>query len=410
MEINHKAVYPKLELPIVQSNSDIVNRVRNEFVRLHGLNDQMVVVSSPGRINLIGEHTDYNEGFVLPSAIDRAIYLAVAPAQGFEVTITSLDFKDDFRFDSQKPLKSNKGWANYLIGIVDELGRAGYPMSGFDCVYAGDIPIGSGMSSSAAVEAGLAFALDRIFEFGIERATLAKIAQRSENRFVGVRCGIMDQFANLLSKGESALMLDCRSIDYEYIPFARKDLRFVLCDTGVKHNLASSEYNLRRQQCEMGVEVMKKYQPNITSLREVGRELLEGHKDEVDPTVFKRCTYVLDENARVEIARDYLLQKDYESFGKLLYASHEGLRTKYEVSCRELDFLVEAASKIDGVLGARMMGGGFGGCTLNLVEGDSVGYFTQRIRESYVEQLGKVPQIYNCTLMPGTNLVATNGH
>ncbi len=394
----------------MQSNSDIANMVRKEFVRLHGQNDKMIVVRSPGRINLIGEHTDYNNGFVLPSAIDRAIYLAVAPTQGFEVTITSLDFKDDFHFDSQKPLRSNKGWANYLIGIVDELLRAGYPIDGFDCVYAGDIPIGSGMSSSAAVESGLAFALDRIFELGIERSALAKFAQLSENRFVGVRCGIMDQFANLLSKGESALLLDCRTLEYEYIPFARKDLGFVLCDTGVKHNLASSEYNLRRKQCETGVEVMKKFQPNITSLREVGRGLLEGHKDEVDPTVFKRCTYILDENARVESARDYLLQGDYESFGRLLYASHDGLRTKYEVSCKELDLLVEAASKIDGVLGARMMGGGFGGCTLNLVEGDSVGYFTERIRESYFKQVGKAPQIYNCTLMPGTNLVATNGH
>ncbi|HEY9166579.1 MAG TPA: galactokinase [Candidatus Kryptonia bacterium] len=389
----------------MESNSSIVDLLRREFVRLYGNNERMIIVRSPGRINLIGEHTDYNEGFVLPSAIGRAIYLAVAPGNGFEVTVTSLDFKDNYRFESRSPARSEKAWANYLIGVVAELGKAGYPVTGFKCVYAGDIPIGSGLSSSAAVESGLAFAMNSIFNLGIERAELARIAQRSENDFVGVRCGIMDQFANLMSKGESALHLDCRSLDYEYVPFVRKDLRFVLCDTGVKHSLASSEYNPRRQQCETGVKIVRKYDPRVQSLRDVGLEMLREHRDELGDIVFNRCSYVVEENSRVDSACKCLEQNDYARFGEFLYLSHQGLRDKYEVSCRELDLLVEAASKIDGVLGARMMGGGFGGCTLNLVERDSLEDFNGKIKEAYLEKTGKLPQVYECDLMPGTDVV-----
>ncbi len=389
----------------MEPHSDLFNSVRREFERLHGDNDNMVMVRSPGRINLIGEHTDYNEGFVLPSAIDRAIYLAVAPRRGYEVTITSLDLKDDFNFDSRRPAKSDKGWANYLIGIVDQLNKAGHSINGFDCVFAGDIPIGSGMSSSAALEAGLAFALDGIYGLGIERTDLAKLAQRSENEFVGVRCGIMDQFANLLSKGDSALHLDCRSLEYEHIPFVRKDLKFVLCDTGVKHSLASSEYNLRRQQCEAGVKIVRKYLPQVRSLRDVNLEMLQEHENELGGTVYKRCRYVVEENARVDSGSEYLRQDDYSKFGELLYESHRGLRDEFEVSCTELDVLVDAASKIDGVLGARMMGGGFGGCTLNVVGRDSLVEFREKIRESYARETGKTPQLYECVLMPGTDVV-----
>jgi len=390
----------------LESNPDIVNRIRSEFARLHRNNHKTLLIRSPGRINLIGEHTDYNEGFVLPSAIDRAIYLAVAPNEGHEVAITSLDFKDSFHFDVRRPARSEKTWANYLIGIVDELGKAGHKINGFNCVFAGDIPIGSGMSSSAAVETGLAFALDSIFGLGIERAELAKIARRSENEFVGVKCGIMDQFANLLSRGESALHLDCRSLEYEHIPFVRKDLEFVLCDTGVKHSLASSEYNLRREQCEAGVRIMRKYAPQIQSLRDVSLEMLTEHQDELGSTAYKRCRYVVEENARVESATKCLRQEDYASFGKLLYASHQGLKDQYEVTCRELDVLVDSASEIGGVLGARMMGGGFGGCTLNLVERDSAPQFGKKIQEDYLFKTGKPLKLYECNLVPGTSEVS----
>ena len=366
----------------------------------------MIIVRSPGRINLIGEHTDYNEGFVLPSAIDRAIYLAVGPRRGFDVTLTSFDLNDQMHFDVREAKKSNRAWANYLIGVVHELNSAGYHIGGFDCVFAGDIPIGAGMSSSAGVEAGLAFALNSLFDLGIGRGYLARVAQRSENEFVGVRCGIMDQFANLLSKGESALHLDCRSLQYEYIPFTRKDLEFVLCDTGVKHSLASSEYNLRREQCETGAGIIREYFPGVQSLRDVEPEMLREHRDELGDTIYGRCKYVIEENARVNSAGKYLRQNDYDKFGELLYASHEGLRDEYEVSCRELDVLVDAATNIDGVLGARMMGGGFGGCTLNLVDRGSAEEFRSKIGEAYRKETGKAPQFYECSLMPGTDLVA----
>lgn len=386
-------------------NSDLFDSVRREFGRLHGGDDNMVIVRSPGRINLIGEHTDYNEGFVLPSAVDRAIYLAVAPSAGFGVTITSLDFKDSLHFDSQRPTRSDKSWANYLIGMVNELRKAGYNINGFNCVYAGDIPIGAGMSSSAAVEAGLGFALNAIFDLGIDRAELARIAQRSENEFVGVRCGIMDQFANLLSMGKSALHLDCRSLKYEHIPFISKDLEFLLCDTGVKHSLASSEYNLRREQCESGVKVIKKYVPEVRSLRDVHLDMLQEHEDELGATVLKRCRYVVEENVRVNSASTFLNDNDYVRFGGLLYLSHQGLKEQFEVTCMELDFLVDEASKLDGVLGARMMGGGFGGCTLNLIERDSLDEFKRRIQPIYLKKTGKLPKMYECNLVPGTDVI-----
>ncbi len=389
----------------MESSSDVVGLIREKYLGIYDRNDSMVIVRSPGRINLIGEHTDYNEGFVLPSAIDRAIYLAVGPCRGFDVSLTSLDLNDQLRFDVREAAKSQKAWANYLIGIVHELNRAGHHIGGFNCVFSGDIPIGAGMSSSAGIEAGLAFALNSMFDLGIGRRDLARIAQRSENEFVGVRCGIMDQFANLLSKGESALHLDCRSLQYEYIPFIRRDLEFVLCDTGVKHSLAFSEYNLRREQCETGAGIIGKYFSGVRSLRDVEPEMLREHKDELGDTIYGRCKYVVEENARVNLAGKYLRQNDYDKFGELLYASHEGLRDEYQVSCRELDVLVDAATNIDGVLGARMMGGGFGGCTLNLVDRESAEEFKSKISESYRRETGKVPQLYECSLMPGTDLV-----
>lgn len=383
----------------------IINLLTEKLKDPSGRAEDPVVVRSPGRINLIGEHTDYNNGFVLPSAIDRAIFLAIQSNKTSEARLHSVDMNDSLTFDVRRPVKSDKGWANYIIGTVDELNKSGRRVEGFDCVFSGNIPIGAGISSSAALEAGLAFALDRMFDLGMKKDEMARIAQSAENNFVGVKCGIMDQFANLFSRGDSVLHLDCRSLEYDYIPFVRKDLRFVLCDTGVKHSLASSEYNLRRQQCETGVNVIRKYVPEVQSLRDISLGLLREHKDELGDMVYNRCSYVVEENARVDSACKFLEQNDYVRFGELLYGSHRGLKEKYEVSCMELDLLVDEASRIDGVLGARMMGGGFGGCTLNLVEQDSVGEFRNRIREAYRKKTGTLPQLYECVLMPGTDIV-----
>jgi galactokinase len=389
----------------LKSESETINRLRREFIGNFGENENVIIVRSPGRINFIGEHTDYNEGFVLPSAIDRAIYLCVAPRSGPDVRIHSADFKENYRFDVNSPTKSETAWADYLIGVVAELRKAGFQLRGFDCAFTGNIPIGAGMSSSAAVETGLAFALNEIFDFGIDRVRLAKMSQRSENEFVGVRCGIMDQFANLLSKEDSAIYLDCRSLEYEYIPFMRKDLKLALCHTGVKRSLASSEFNLRRHQCEAGVAGVKDGNPEIHSLRDVNVSMLDSHKGLLSHEVYKRCRYVLEENARVDAARQFLQDDDYIQFGELLYLSHQGLRDQYEVSCRELDVLVESASSIEGVLGARMMGGGFGGCTLNLVEGDAIEQFKGKILQGYMAETGKTPRIYECGLTSGTKVI-----
>ncbi|HUI30954.1 MAG TPA: galactokinase [Candidatus Acidoferrales bacterium] len=394
----------------MKDEQTIINSLREKSARLFNHNDGQLIVRSPGRINLIGEHTDYNEGFVLPSAIDRAIYFAINARNDSEARLYTLDFDDDFRFDVRNPVKSNKSWANYLIGIVSELNKSGRHIGGFDCVFSGNIPIGAGMSSSAALEAGLAYALDMMFNLGLERGELAELARQAENDFVGVKCGIMDQFANLFSKGKSVLYLDCRNMEYDYLPFVRKDIKVILCDTGVKHSLASSEYNLRRQQCETGVQIMRRYDPQVKSLRDVDFEMLDEHAAELGDVVYKRCRYVLEENIRVNSAKHYLQQSDYASFGELLYLSHEGAREKYEVSCAELDLLVDTASGINGVLGARMMGGGFGGCTLNLVEDSSVEEFEGSIGEVYRKCLDRTVRIYECSLMPGTEVIANSGH
>ncbi len=381
-------------------------RIRDAFSKRFGISSDPIIVRSPGRINLIGEHTDYNDGFVLPAAVDRNIYFAISGRADEKCMIYSENFAETAEINLRKIERSDKTWPNYLAGVLDQLLSAGYDIGGFDCVFGGSIPIGAGLSSSAAIQAGLAFGLNEMFRLGISRADLAKIAQRSENEFVGVRCGIMDQFANLLSKENSAFRLDCRSLEYVYYPIDQKNLRFILCDTRVNRSLASSAYNLRRQQCEQGVRTISAHDNGIRSLRDVTLGMLDEHKAELDPVVYIRCQYVLEENARVEIACKYLEKADYARFGELLYASHEGLRDEYQVSCTELDVLVDAASTVSGVLGARMMGGGFGGCTLNLVENDALPEFEASVEERYRRKTGKEAKFYECRLAAGTELVA----
>jgi galactokinase len=365
-----------------------------------------LLVRSPGRVNLIGEHTDYNEGFVLPAAVDKAIYFAVGPRPGSKVALHAADLEQSHEFDLAGLAPSDKRWPNYLIGVVDQLRKGGHPIGGFACVYGGDIPIGSGMSSSAAIEAGLAFSLNRIFGLGLDPLALVKLAQKAENEFVGVRCGIMDMFINIFGRPKSVLKLDCRSLDYQYFPFDRGDLRIVLCDTQVKRELASSEYNVRRGQCEAGVKLLSKYDPALRSLRDVSRELLEAHRAEFDPVIFRRCDYVVRENRRVEDACADLKAGDFAAFGRRMNGSHDGLRDDYEVSCRELDVLVDAARTIAGVLGARMMGAGFGGCTINLVEEKAVGALEESAARAFRDAFGREPRVYISSLKSGTEVLS----
>ena len=365
------------------------------------------IVYSPGRVNLIGEHTDYNNGFVLPAAIDKAIILAMKRNDLDQIRLHSVDMNaEDFSTPvSNTYQKSETPWANYIIGVVNELQKAGYRPGGFDCVFGGNIPIGAGLSSSAALEVGVGFGLSDIFNFGLNRRELAELSQKAENRFVGVQCGIMDQFASLHGKKDYVIKLDCRSLEFERYPFKREDLQIVLCDTNVRRELAGSEYNLRRRQCEAGTELLKKFDSAIESLRDVTPDLLNTYKKDLEPVVYRRCRYVLEENGRVQQACEDLLQENFTAFGEKMYRSHYGLRDDYEVSCNELDILVEATEQLDGVLGARMMGGGFGGCTINLVTREKLDETTGHLRRVYKDKTGNDAEVHVARISEGTHFI-----
>lgn len=384
---------------------DIIQKITTEFTNRFG--EDYTLIKSPGRVNLIGEHTDYNGGFVLPAAIDKSIILALSLNSTDECRLFSLDKQEAYEADIAGEIrKSEKAWPNYLLGVVDQLRKHDYEVSGFDCVFGGNVPIGAGMSSSAALEGGVLYGLRELFDLDIGPLEMAKMAQKAENEFVGVQCGIMDQFASLNGREGYAIKLDCRSLEFEYVPFSQEQVRIVLCDTGVRRELASSEYNVRREQCEEGVGVLQKFDASITSLRDVELAFLLRHQHELDPTVFKRCKYVVEENKRVIQAGRDLAQHDLEAFGQRMYQSHAGLRFAYEVSCNELDTLVDIARDTDGVYGARMMGGGFGGCTINLVDRAQVAAFTKRIKKEYAEKMGPEIDIYQTNVSRGTHVMA----
>jgi len=364
-----------------------------------------LIVVSPGRVNLIGEHTDYNEGFVLPGATDKAVVFAVAPRADGLCHFVSRDFDQEFRCELGQFYRSPLRWPDYLQGVLDQFVKAGHRIAGVSCVFGGDIPIGAGMSSSAAIEGGLAFAVNALFGVGLDSLTLVKMAQKAENEFVGVRCGIMDQFINIHGRAKSVLKIDCRSLGYEHIPFEREDLRVVISDTMVRRELASSEYNVRRGQCEAGVAALRAHDPSIRSLRDVTLDLLREHRAELDPVVFRRCEYVVRENTRVGDACAALARNDFAVFGGLMNLSHAGLRDDYEVSSAELNALVEAARRVPGVLGARMMGAGFGGCTISLVEAGAVEEFQARVARDYQAETGQIPKIHVIRIEQGTHAV-----
>ena len=377
----------------------IAERFRKQF------QGKPLLVVSPGRVNLIGEHTDYNEGFVLPGATDKVVVFAVAPRADGLCHFVSRDFNQEFRCELGRFYRSPLRWPDYLQGVLDQFVKAGHRISGVSCVFGGDIPIGAGMSSSAAIEGGLAFAINALFGLGLDSLTLVKMAQKAENEFVGVRCGIMDQFINVFGRAKTVLKIDCRSLGYEHIPFEREDLRIVISDTLVRRELASSEYNVRRGQCEAGVNVLRTHDPAIRSLRDVTLDLLREHRAELEPVVFRRCEYVVRENIRVGDACAALARNDFTVFGGLMNLSHAGLRDDYEVSSAELDALVEAARHVPGVLGARMMGAGFGGCTISLVEAGAVPEFEARVARDYEAQMGKAPKIHVIRIEQGTRAV-----
>lgn len=314
------------------------NIVRETFNKIFQAKPDLMV-TSPGRINLIGEHTDYNGGWVLPAAIDKKITFALGRRTDLICQFHSIDFNDTKTINLANFKSTTKSWVNYLLGVVEQFQNEKPLPHGFNLVFGGDVPLGAGLSSSAALEAGLAFAIDEMFRFGKPRMELVKLAQRAENEFVGVRCGIMDMFASAMGKEGSVMRLDCRSLEFEYFPFNFPDIKIVLCDSGVKHSLGDGEYNIRRAQCEEGVAILKKHYPAISTLRDVSFSMLEKHKAEIPPIVFKRCRYIVGEIARVEAACLDLKQHDLVAFGKKMFETHKGLSEDYGVSCEELDFL-----------------------------------------------------------------------
>ena len=383
------------------SSSQIIDLFRQNFTH------QPWIVRSPGRVNLIGEHTDYNDGFVLPASIDKGITFAIAPNSSSSINLISHDLKDSCTILNDQIQPVDKTWANYLLGVVAQFHEKGMNIPGFDCVFGGNIPVGAGLSSSAALECGLALGLNEIFSLGFSKMDLVKMAQKAEHTYAGVQCGIMDQFASVFGKKNHVVKLDCRSLDYEYFPVKMADHCLLLCNTKVSHSLASSEYNTRRIECEKGVRILQGHLPEIESLRDVTKDMLQTYKDEFEPIVYKRCTYVIEENQRVQNACQALIKGDLKTFGLNMYQSHEGLQHQYEVSCQELDFLVDQTRDDPAVLGSRMMGGGFGGCTINLVRMEETEKLTHRLTKSYHSRFGKKPEMYLVHIQDGGHIVSS---
>ncbi len=380
----------------------MIQKTKEQFIEL--FHKEPLIVVSPGRINLIGEHTDYNDGFVLPAAIDKKIVYAVALNGTRQCNVHAVFTKETVSF-SLDAVVPTPGWINYIMGVVAQLQERGLKVEGFDCVLAGDIPVGAGLSSSAAVEGGLVAALDKLFSYHLSRMEMALIGQKAEHTFPGVKCGIMDQFANLHGKKDQVIRLDCRSLSYEYFPFEFPGYKVVLCNSMVHHSLASSEYNVRRQQCETGVKAIQQLHPEVQSLRDATLDMLEEVKAALPAKVYDRCVYVIEEIRRVQEATGLLQEGKLNEFGKLMYETHEGLSKLYEVSCPELDFLVSLASERTEVAGARVMGGGFGGCTINLVEADKVEEYSAYVRSRYTSKYHKEPEIYVTTIENGVTVL-----
>lgn len=384
-------------------NQQMIQQVAANFKAR--FNEEPALFRSPGRVNIIGEHTDYNNGFVLPAAIDKAIYIGISKRKDDVISLYSEEFNESFETKVSQVKPTDKGWPNYILGIVDQLNKKGHTIAGFNLNIDGDIPIGSGLSSSAAVECATGFALNEVFGLNLSRLDLAFIAQRAEHEFAGVRVGIMDMFASLFGKKDHVIKLDCQSLDYEYVPLVLKGFKIVLLNTNVKHSLSSSEYNTRRQQCEEGVALVKEHHPEVKTLRDVTLEMLDQYVKPKNELVYRRCKYVVEENQRLLAACEDLKNGHVEALGEKMFQSHDGLSKEYEVSCPELDFLVDAVRNNPNVLGARMMGGGFGGCTINIVKEEAIDGLIKELSGSYKEQMGLELTPYIAQTADGTSRI-----
>lgn len=363
------------------------------------------VYASPGRINLIGEHTDYNGGFVFPGAVDKGIIAEIKPNGLDKVRVFSIDLNEYAEFGLEEQDIPVKNWARYIFGVCREIIKRGKTPKCFDAAFAGDVPLGAGMSSSAALESTFAFALNDLFNLGIDKFELAKIGQATEHNYVGVNCGIMDQFASVFGRAGSLIRLDCRSLEYEYFPFNPIGYKLVLIDSVVKHELASSAYNKRRQSCETAVAAISKTHPEVKFLRDATMPMLKEVKDLISSEDYMRAEYVIEEIQRVLDVCEALKVGDYATVGEKMYETHHGMSKLYEVSCEELDFLNDIAKK-NGVTGSRVMGGGFGGCTINLVKEELYGSFVADAVSSFTAKFGKQPKVYDVVISDGSRRIS----
>ena len=394
--------------------------IRSQFFN-HFNDNPALVVKSPGRINLIGEHTDYNHGFVLPAAIDKYIEVAIAKRTDGLIHMVALDLGESIILPIHNLTPHATQWVNYIIGVVDQVlnnlaitenNLSGNENNfakikedlngGFAICIQGNIPLGAGLSSSAALECAVLFALNELYQLSLSKMEMALMAQQAEHKFAGVHCGLMDMFASLHGQKNKAILLDCDSLAFTYYPLALNDYSIVLFDTQIKHALASSEYNTRRLECESGLTIIQDKYAEVKTFRDISMEQVEAC---LVSKVYQRCKYVVEEIARVQLAVQDLAKGDMQAFGKKMFETHKGLSKLYEVSCPELDFLVDAVAYNENVLGARMMGGGFGGCTINIIKKLAVEETIQALTASYAQVMHKELTVYSTSIEEGTQLV-----
>ncbi len=384
-------------------NDSLIKKTTAFFEESFGSAPKKIVLS-PGRINIIGEHVDYNDGYVLPAAIDKIICFAFEKSNSNTSKIIAIDLDDSFEVDLTTEMElTDTVWTNYIRGVINQLKIKGFKFDGFNCVFSSNIPVGSGLSSSAALECGFLFGINELFELKIKPVDIALMGQSAEH-WVGINCGIMDQFSSVMGQENKVIKIDCKTLEYEYHNANFNDYSLILFDSNVKHSLMTSAYNERRQQCEEGIAIIKSNFPEITSFRDCNEEHILGLQHVMSANVFKRCLFVVKEIKRVTQACDALDEGDIETLGKLMFETHQGLSADYEVSCTELDMIVHTLKKEEAVVGSRLMGGGFGGCTINLIKKGHEERIKQQLSELYLDSFGIELKIYDVKIGNGTSL------
>ena len=390
--------------PTCHADEECAQTLRDKFAQVFG--GPARVYQAPGRVNLIGEHTDYNDGFVMPAAIGFYTRVAIAARPDRRLVIHSENYSEQVEFDLDHLPAAHAGhWSDYVVGVASTIAQSGVRLGGANLLISGDVPQGAGLSSSASIEVAVGYALLDLANQTIDRTNLALLSQRSENEFVGAKCGIMDMFISSYGKRDQALLLDCRSLEYRLLPL--QGVPLVISNTMVKHSISQGEYNLRREECEAGVRELSKHIPNVKALRDVTLADLDAHGKDLSDTVRKRCRHVITENARTLQAAAALEAGDLPAFGALMGESHRSLRDDFEVSCSELDLMVKLGGQVQGVYGTRMTGGGFGGCTITLIQKECVEAFQRHVSEGYQRATGRKPEIYVCSAADGVGQVAS---